>query len=249
MPKPSRLQRAVVLLIVLVAAFQVFAVTTAAIPTNKVSTALQPMRSYLDPFFTQDWRLFAPNPISEDRDIWFRGEYVDASGTTTTTPWFDWSAVEVQVIHHNLVGGRAGYITNKAVGPLNNAYFGLTLEQRAIADSDKATALKGYSDLREALTRGVGNSSAIDEFVRFEESAAELGTSVLEGLYPGKTFTAVRYRIVQTPVVPFEDRTLTATAGQSHQSQPTVRESGWRRPILGTKAERDAVAGFLRRHR
>lgn len=226
-----------------------FAVTTAALPTNKVSTALRPVDSYLDPFFTQDWRLFAPNPISDDRDIWFSGEYLDAAGATQQTKWFDWSDVEVQVIHHNFVGGRAGYITNKAIGPINNAYYALTTDQRTIVNDDKAVALKGYVALHDKLARSADNAGSIDQFLRFEESIIQLGTGVLEGLHPRTTFTAVRYRITTRPVIPFDSRTLPEPARENARGSSGTRDSGWREPIRGTKPERDTIAQFLRRHR
>lgn len=207
------------------------------------------MTSYLAPFFTQDWRLFAPNPISDDRDVWFRGEYIDADGTERTTKWFDWSAVEVEVIQHNLVGGRAGYVTNKAIGSLNSAYFALTTNQRTIVNSDKKTALEGYVALHDALNRKGANPGSVDRFLRYEESIVELGTGVMEAVHPGVRFTAVGYRIVTRPVIPFASRTLPEPAREQSRPASGVRDSGWRKPIRGTTSERASIAQFLARHR
>ena len=58
------------------------AVTLAAVPTNPVSDAFVPQTDYLSPFFGQSWRLFAPNPVDEDKTLLVQGAYVDDDGTS-----------------------------------------------------------------------------------------------------------------------------------------------------------------------
>lgn len=47
-----------------------------------------PVAEYLDPYFSQNWQLFAPNPISDDRGILARATCVDG----TVTEYSDISA-------------------------------------------------------------------------------------------------------------------------------------------------------------
>ena len=250
MPKPSRLQRVIVLAIVLIAGFQLFSVTTAAIPANSFSTRAKPVTSYLNPFFTQNWRLFAPNPISSDRSLWFRGEYVDASGDTKTTTWLNWTDVELDLVHHKVVGGRAGYITNKLIGPLNDRFLAMSLPQRKVAADDKATALKGYSALRKKLLETDGKDPrAVELYLSYETSTIRLATSAMRALHPGVTFAAIRYRVVSQSVVPYADRGLTAEQRKQVRPGPMIRRSGWRAPIVGSTVEQKTIASFLRRHR
>ncbi len=53
-----------------VALFQLTAVTLAALPPNRYSDAAAPHTTYLNPMFTQNWRLFAPNPIAVTNARW-----------------------------------------------------------------------------------------------------------------------------------------------------------------------------------
>lgn len=226
-----------------------FAVTAAAIPTNKVSNQLRPVTSYLDPYFTQNWRLFAPNPIAEDRTLWFRGEYLDAAGQTQTTKWLNWSEVELDLVHHKIVGGRAGYITNKMIGPLNTRFFALNLKQRKAAAQDKDTAMRGYVALRAELASLGTNGGAVDAYLRYETSAVRLATDVVSAAYPRVTLTAVRYRIMSRKVTPYANRGESAAERAAVRPAAVIRRSGWRQPIHGPKSEQRVIASFLARHR
>lgn len=248
-PTKSRSQIGLVLVIVAIAVFQMFSVTFAAIPANKVSSSLSSTTAYLNPFFTQNWRLFAPNPISEDQTLWFQGEYVDAAGRTTSTEWFDWTAIELDLVRHQLVGGRAGYITSKLIGPLNTRYFALNPGQRELADGDRDAAVAGYANLRKRLIAAGGNPAQVNLYLRYETGTVELATSALRALHPDTTFTVVRYRIDRRPVVPFAERALPTPEREKYRPATIVRKSGWRNPIQGTASERQTIAGFLRRHR
>lgn len=248
MPTKSRPQIGLVLVIAAIAVFQMLSVTLAALPTNKLSSSLSSTTSYLNPFFTQNWRLFAPNPISDDRTLWFRGEYVSESGDTQTTDWIDWTSVELDLVRQQVVGGRAGYITNKMLGALNTRFFALTLKQREVAANDRDAGLAGNTELRSQLMAAGGNPASVDFYLRYESSAIGLGTSVLEAAHPGITVTAVRYRIERQPVMPYADRTLPAAQRQQSRPPAFIRQSGWRKPIQGSAAERRSVAHFLKQH-
>lgn len=248
MPKPSRSQRGFVLAIVAVAAFHMFSVTAAAIPTNTLSTRLSPATAYLNPYFTQNWRLFAPNPIADDRTLWFRGEYVDAAGQTQATDWFDWTAVELDLVRHKVVGGRAGYISNKLIGPLNQHFLALSLSQRELAAQDRDATKDGYVSFRDKLIAAGGNPVGVGFYLRYETSTVRLATSVLEALHPDTTFTAVRYRIVRRPVVAYDNRLLPAAERAKSRPSADIRRSGWRKPIESNAATNRTIADFVERH-
>ena len=117
MPRPT-LRSCFIAVAVAIVGLHLAAVTLAALPPNRYSDAARGQTAYLDPYFTQNWRLFAPTPISEDRSLRFQGAYVDADGRQARTPWVDWTAVELDLVRHRLVGGRAGYVSNKLVPSL-----------------------------------------------------------------------------------------------------------------------------------
>ncbi|MDQ3157773.1 MAG: DUF5819 family protein [Actinomycetota bacterium] len=248
MPTKSRPQIGLVLVIVAIAVFQIFSVTFAALPTNKVSARLSSTTEYLNPYFTQNWRLFAPNPIAEDNALWFRGEYV-ADGQTRTTDWIDWTSVELDLVHHKIVGGRAGYTTSKMVGALNTRYFALNARQRQLAADDRDASLAGNAAFRKPLVASGGDPELVDLYLRYETAVIRLGTSVLRGAHPDTTFTAVRYRIVRQPVVPYEDRNMSASQRRQVRPPEEIRRSGWRKPILSPESGNRTVADFLARHR
>ena len=247
-PTKSRPQIGLVVVIVAVALFQIFSVTLASLPTNKVSDKASTTTEYLNPYFTQNWRLFAPNPVADDRTLWFRGEHV-VDGQTELTEWIDWTSVELDLVHHKIVGGRAGYITSKMVGTLNTRFFALSAEQRQLAADDRDASLAGHKEFRKRLVAAAGNPESVGLYLRYETAVVRLGTSVLRAANPDTTFTAVRYRIVRQPVVPYNHRNL--SRAQRNQTRPPgdTRRSGWRNPIQSPEAGSRSIDDFLARHR
>ena len=225
------------------------AITIAGIPTNAFSTAAKPATSYLSPYFTQNWRLFAPHPISSDRTFWVRGEYLDSKGETRQSDWFDWTNVELDLIRHHFVGGRAGYITNKLIGPLGTTFGALTDEQRRIAADDREAASSSYQDFHATLMEVGDNPARVGLFLSYEYSAVRLTTAVLQALHPDVDFTAVRYRIGHQPVSSYPERTLSETDRDAARSPVSYRLSGWRLPLRAPPSEQRVFDDFLGRHR
>lgn len=234
---------------VAVAAFQLVAVTLAALPPNRYTDAAAPHTGYLAPYFTQNWRLFAPNPVSEDRSVLFQGSYVAADGSTRTTPWVDWTEVELDLVHHKFVGGRAGYITNKLFSPLGQRYGRLGAEQRKIVDATPEESPPDWPALRSAMVEGGVAPGAAAVFLRYERVTTQLATDVLESRWPDRTFTAVRYEMRRHDVVPYASRSGSDAERKAARPAATLRDSGWRVPSPGDADERKVIADFDRRHR
>lgn len=241
------LRTAFVVVVSLVAVVHLLAVTVAAMPTNRWSEAARPVTEYLDPYFTQNWRLFAPNPISSDRTVQFQAEYV-REGTTVESAWVDWTDVELDLVRHQLVGGRAGYVTNKMFTPLSSRYAALTTAQKAVADDDAAAA-EGLDALGSALRQEAGSLRAVELYLRYERAVTGLASDVMVARLPGSAVTSVRYRLVSRAVVPFSARTADEEAREAARPAPSTRTSAWRPFDAGGDAERESVAGFDARHR
>lgn len=63
-------------------------------PANPVAQKYAgPLRDWMTPLFTQNWQLFAPDPLSENIDVQARGSLV---GDGRITDWRDLSAPDVQ---------------------------------------------------------------------------------------------------------------------------------------------------------
>lgn len=234
---------------VILAATHLIAVTFTGLPPNRYSAVVTPHTGYLQPYFAQNWRLFAPSPVSEDRELLLQGSYLAADGTTKLTPWVNWTQVELDLIHHRLIGGRAGYVSNKLFTPLSQRYRGLGTAQKALADATSQTDPLAWSELRRDLEAGGANRARVATFVTYERATSRLATDVVMGRWPDRTFTAVRYMLRSRGVVPYASRQ--ASAADREASRPTAieRTSGWRLPTPGGADERRAVAEFDRRHR
>lgn len=248
--RENPIRSVVIALVLALAGYHAFAVTMAALPTNQYSQAVAPATQYLHPFFTQNWRLFAPSPVSSDRTFWVQGQY-EEDGELQTTEWLDWTAVELDLVRRQLIGGRAGYITNKLYSPLQNNHRGLTDAQRSIVDGSTAEEFDDWESLRTALLDAapdIDTSIPVDRWLRYERAATQLATQVLQAAHPDLEFTAVRYRLHNVPAPPFDQRDCRDTTCERFQ-RPTIREAGWREPVPGSARSQQAVDAFWERHR
>ncbi|MFF7528461.1 DUF5819 family protein [Streptomyces bobili] len=70
-------------------------------PANPVSQRYSPViNSWVYPYFEQNWRLFAPDPESVNRQILARTARTDPDGSTQVSSWFDLSAVDSSAVTH-----------------------------------------------------------------------------------------------------------------------------------------------------
>lgn len=245
---PESEQRSVFAAVVAtIAGLHMLAVTLAAIPTNPVSNTFEPQLGYLSPYFAQSWRLFAPNPIDKDKSLLVQAAYVDRDGDLRTTPWIDWTSVELGVIRHRLVGGRAGYITTKLFDPLDDRYQEMTPEQRALSERSSPLAPPSWDVLRTFLARA-GPTPDLVNYLRYDRAVARLATDVVDERWPDRDVTAVRYALREQGVVPYDARHGTSAEREAARPAPTLRVSGWRAPTYGPAAESRGVAAFDRRH-
>jgi uncharacterized protein DUF5819 len=71
-------------------------------PENPVSKRYgQQIESWVYPLFEQDWRLFAPNPESANRQISVRTMHTGPDGASHVSSWFDLTAVDYAAVEHN----------------------------------------------------------------------------------------------------------------------------------------------------
>jgi hypothetical protein len=246
----SRWRLGAVLVIVLLALTHVAAVTFAALPPNRYSEHTRSFTSYLSPYFTQNWRLFAPNPISDDRHIRFQGAYRAADGSVKTTDWVDWTDVELDLVHHRLVGGRAGYITSKLYTPLSTRYGDLgAAASVANRPTDPTGDVPSWADLRRDLESAGATAGAVSLYLRYDQAAVRLATDVLSARWPDRDWVAVRIAQRRQGVTPYDARHGSEAERERARPAPVERVDGWRAPVVGDDAERVSVASFDRRHR
>lgn len=224
-------------------------VTLAALPPSRYSEAARGQTAYLDPYFTQNWRLFAPSPISEDRNLLFQGAYVRADGTSATTTWMDWTDVELDLVRHRLVGGRAGYVTSKLVTPLTARTAALTTAQRLVITGASPSEPPSMDELSDELEAASTAPLTAAGFLRYERAVTMLASDALEARWPGLELTGVRYAIRTHDVVPYAARRGSTAEREAARPASTEQTGGWRRPLPGSEAQRAAIREFERRHR
>jgi hypothetical protein len=72
------------------------------LPPNPIKLRLAPLLArVMHPFFAQDWRLFAPEPISDTRRLWLSCRLRQSDGATLETAWVDVTSPWWQAQTHN----------------------------------------------------------------------------------------------------------------------------------------------------
>ena len=164
------------------------AVTLAAVPTNPVSDAFDSQTDYLSPFFGQSWRLFAPNPIDEDKTLLVQGAYVDDDGNLRSDVMDQLDEVEQDVIEHRLVGGRAGYITTKFYPALDEEFQELeSPEQKTLSERTSPLDPPSWDELRDYLARIGPDEDDLADYLRYDRAATRLASDVVDARTLDKT--------------------------------------------------------------
>ncbi|MER5730802.1 DUF5819 family protein [Streptomyces sp. NPDC002138] len=71
-------------------------------PPNAVSQLYsRPINAWVYPLFEQNWRLFAPDPESVNRQVSARTHRTAPDGSAEVSGWFDLSAVDNAAVEHN----------------------------------------------------------------------------------------------------------------------------------------------------
>lgn len=69
-------------------------------PVNPISLDLHPqVNSYIAPLFQQNWQLFAPTPVNEERGFLVRARVSESNGEIRTTEFYDFTSPLVNEIH------------------------------------------------------------------------------------------------------------------------------------------------------
>ncbi|MFD3699847.1 DUF5819 family protein [Streptomyces sp. NPDC058646] len=93
---------AVVVLCLATALIHVLLVFLHVAPPNVVSQLYsRPINAWIHPLFEQNWRLFAPDPESVNRQISARTGRTAPDGTVEVSGWFDLSAVDNSAVTHS----------------------------------------------------------------------------------------------------------------------------------------------------
>ncbi|GLZ30748.1 hypothetical protein Lesp02_29370 [Lentzea sp. NBRC 105346] len=126
-----KLRRTAVALFALVAVVHVVLIFVHTAPFRLPLRAAA--NSYADPYFRQDWGLFAPDPGTENQAVVARLELADG----TITPWVDLTAEDLEAVRHSLLPGQVPQVQlDYALG-----YYNDTHREGAIPEDARATEI------------------------------------------------------------------------------------------------------------
>ncbi|MFG2261753.1 DUF5819 family protein [Streptomyces sp. NPDC048720] len=94
--------RVTVILFLATALVHVALVFLQVAPPNPLSRQYGPqINAWIFPLFEQNWRLFAPEPESVNRQISARTAHTTPDGTVQVSKWFDLTAVDTSAVRHD----------------------------------------------------------------------------------------------------------------------------------------------------
>ena len=147
-------------------------------PTNTVSTRFAtPIAKWVYPWFEQNWRLFAPNPMSQNFTVEAR---VSTDCYSRVTPWYNLSQMDYDTIHDNPFPGHTEQ------NELRRAWtdgYAATHDNSDVGTSGRADMMRQYL-VNIALER-------------IDPRSAE------DGVPPGKIMS-IEFRVTTTDIAPAE---------------------------------------------
>ncbi|MGX1695455.1 DUF5819 family protein [Microbacterium keratanolyticum] len=228
----------VTVLVLALAAVHMFFTAVVNVPDSAVKYGSLPgaaADAYTRPLFVQNYRIFAPNPASEDRELWFRAITRDASGETMS-PWVNATAVELAEPYRRVLRKQSTIIGAERFMAAHRA---LTPEQQEVAARDfRGDGTGGRGEFAQALSEGGQN---ISEYMTSGDYILAYATQAAEALWgENADVVAVQTRVVYDPVVRWNDRMVEG----AERPASSYTNTGWREPIVfpGQNSEQFARA-------
>lgn len=120
------------------------------------------LHSYVDPFFSQAWTLFAPNPINTNMSLLMRFNYQMEDGRSRETEWIDITEPLIKDRKENFwsPAQRISKFTQSCMSNVNDNHK-LILEQITKVDSLAKDTIKAKSFYKNALMTTYGHNSLL----------------------------------------------------------------------------------------
>ncbi|PZF81614.1 DUF5819 family protein [Jiangella anatolica] len=190
-------------------------------PDNAAKTTLgTTLTEYMQPYFQQEWSLFAPTPISVEYSLLVRGWY-DAN---TPTEWVDVTQLEVDGnILHSLAPSRAGIVTRRLAGNMRKQYRRITTQEQAVLAGNYHE--NAWERMEEAMlaTPDPSSDARISYVLRLDRAMTAYATQFAWAWWGRDAgIKYVEVQIQETRAPRFDDR--------GDDPSVTVREFG-RRPL------------------
>jgi hypothetical protein len=214
-------------------------------PSNPIKDAVSgEVRGYIQPFFQQNWSLFAPNPVSSEDEVLVRARLRQpATGELRTTEWVSATQFEWTLVQSNPAPSRASRLSSNLHRRLNSAWNRLSDTQREIM-ADDYSEMTDWKPLAGDLIEEQGgeSSSRVANMVRADRVATGYATQVARALW-GDDVVSVQFHLQRTPVPRWHER----KEPEPEEPSRTYREFGWRPVLDNAGQDDDAFARTLQR--
>ncbi|SDC07701.1 DUF5819 family protein [Shouchella lonarensis] len=168
-------------------------------PLNPVKAKYsQHVFQYMDPLFMQNWRLFAPNPATNNNDFYVRAKLKDGDEVQVT----DW----IDLTSHMIERNQANRFT-----PYNRI---VRIQRGAVTmmgeDDDLLVTLHRKSDQNEEAKQTLNDLENEERMTERQAFADKLLTryaqAYLRSLYPEKELVETQIMLLDTKAVPFSKK-------------------------------------------
>lgn len=235
-PKAAKVASAAALLL---AAAHIALTAVFNVPSTEVKYEALPGRAadaWIRPYFVQDYRIFAPDPASADRNLWVRAWVETPDGERVETKWVDVTAIELAEPYRRVLRKQ---LTVIGAEQLMTSFGKLTEAQKAVVEENFHTS-PDLAELNEALLAADdANAGDVRSFIRATNYTTSYATQAARALWGDDgEILAVQTRSVYSPVIRWDDR----NDPDAVRPDSSYTQLGWRPVLDWSQQSEDAFA-------
>lgn len=240
-PSPRIWQKALVLVIALLAVVHTVLIAAWLAPTSPIRNAVgqSHLRSYIDPYFQQAWSAIDPNSQRVDETLRFRAQVLNVkSSKKTITPWFDLTGTEDRSLTHNLAPARVHLINRRLATNLNATTFALNSAQLKIVNKDYVKV--PVSELAATLRKAGPYPGVVSNYMAYDQMTVQF-LSLYAAAQTGDEVLKIQYKVGRRTVPAFKDR----KPNELRDEKFTYFTYGWRLAYVGDLEAQSPFDSYL----
>lgn len=199
------------------------------IPNKSITAPLSGLESAARPYFSQQWRVFAPKIIKSNTNLQVQAKWRNTEGEIESSEWIDIAAIEQQPTAGHISPSRATKSAWNAAQQYNNRYKKLNTEQKKVVrstfvevDTEGVYKAKPTKQLVDMLSVHGENTAQIRNLLNYDAMLVQY-TGTFATAYVGHDVEWVRWRIHSSRANDFNHRFQ-----ETSQFKPTSTVFGWR---------------------
>lgn len=238
---PRPWQKALLLVVALLAAVHTLLVVAWLAPTSPVRNAVGQARlvTYIDPYFQQSWSAISPNAQQIDETLRFRAQVLDVeTSKKKITPWFDLTSKEDRFRKYDLEPARVHLINRRLATNLNASMFALNATQRELVNKDY---VKVPVVQLAAKLQGAGSvPAAVSNYMTYDQMTVQF-LSLYAAAQTGDEVLKIQYKVGRRTVPAFKDRKTVELGDKKF----TYFAFGWRHAYASQLDAQSAFDSYL----